>query len=409
MKKNSKKPVKQVKPTKADTASQQSSQAMATETQKKAEVETKAPSEAEMFWIGLDLGDVESAYCVLNQAAEIVTRGKVKTREADLKRVLGVYEGSRLAMEVGTHSGWVSRLLTGEGIEVVVANARKVQLITASQHKSDEKDAEDLARLLKADLQLLSPIVHRSEAAQKDLLRIRGRAGIVEARTKLINMARGLAKTMGKRLGACDADQMGTEQVEGWEAGLVEILTPLLTLIRCCTVTLRTYDEKIEENSEEKYPETQRLTQVPGVGILTATAFVLTLDDKNRLRQSRQVGPLLGMTPARRQSSESDPELRISKEGDRYLRTLLVQGAQWIMSARGPDCELKRFGQKIAGIDVAKPVMKKDKQSRKRKKIAVVAVARKLGVLLHRLWVTGEEYDPFYATKRKGAAQKKVA
>lgn len=290
-----------------------------------------------------------------------------------------------------------------------MANARKVQLITASQHKNDEKDAEDLARLLKADQKLLSPIVHRSEEAQKDLLRIRGRAGIVETRTKLINMARGLAKTMGKRLGACDADQMGEKQVEGWEPELVEILTPLLTLIECCAMTIQTYDEKIKENSEEKYPETRRLTQVPGVGTLTATAFVLTLDDKNRIKQSRQVGPLLGMTPARRQSSGSDPELGISKEGDRYLRTLLVQGAQWIMSGRGPDCELKRFGQKIAGIDPANPGMKKDKKSRKRKKIAVVAVARKLGVLLHRLWVTGEKYDPFYATKQKGKGKAKTA
>lgn len=395
------------KPAKAMKENKEPREATITESRKKVGVEIKP--ESETFWIGLDLGDVESTYCVLNQAAEIVSRGKVKTREADLKRVLGGYEGSQLAMEVGTHSGWVSRSLEGEGIEVVVANARKVRLITASQHKSDEKDAEDLARLLKADPKLLSPIVHRSEQAQKDLLRIRGRAGIVEARTKLINMARGLAKTMGKRLGACDADQMGTKQVEEWEAELAEILGPVLALIECCTLTMQTYDEKIKENSEEKYPETKRLTQVPGVGTLTATTFVLTLDDKNRIKQSRQVGPLLGMTPARRQSSESDPELRISKEGDRYLRTLLVQGAQWIMSGRGPDCELKRFGQKIAGIDPAQPGMKKDKQSRKRKKIAVVAVARKLGVLLHRLWVSGEKYDPFYATKRKGKTKTEAA
>jgi len=118
---------------------------------------------------------------------------------------------------------------------------------------------------------------------------------------------------------------------------------------------------------------------------------------------------MLGMTPARRQSSDSDPELRISKEGDGYMRSLLVQCAQRIMSRRGPDCELKRFGLRIAGIDPQRPVTKKDSKSRKRKKIAVVAVARKLGVLLHRLWVTGEVYDPFYATKRNRVSHEQVA
>ena len=358
----------------------------------------------ERFWIGLDLGDQESTYCVLNHTAEVVARGKVKTQEAALKRVLGGYRGSSVAMEVGTHSSWISRLLEREGLEVVVANARKVRLITESRQKNDEKDAEDLARLLKADPKLLSPVVHRSEAAQKDLIRIRARAAMVEARTKLINAARGLAKSVGQRLKKCDADQVGTELVEDWDTERKELLTPLLTLIEGSTMTIKVYDQQITANSEEKYPETERLKQVPGVGPLTAATFVLTLDDKHRIQSSRQVGPLLGMTPARKQSSGSDPELGINKEGDRYLRTLLVQDAQWILSRKGPDCELKRFGQRIAGIDVTRPAAKPDKQSKKRKKIAVVAVARKLGVLLHRLWVTGEKYDPFYATKKKNQA-----
>jgi transposase len=366
-------------------------------------------TQPERFWIGLDLGDEESTYCVLDHTAEIVARGKVKTREANLKRVLGVYKGSRLAMEVGTHSSWISRVLEKEELEVVVANARKVRLITESRQKNDEKDAEDLARLLKADPKLLSPVVHRSAEAQKDLVRIRARAALVEARTKLINTARGLAKSMGMRLKKCDADQVGMELVKDWGPEMQEILAPLLTLIEGNTMTIKNYDRQITHHSEEKYPETERLAQVPGVGTLTATTFVLTVDDKDRVKNSRQMGPMLGMTPARRQSSGSDPELGISKEGDRYLRTLLVQSAQWILSRRGPDCELKRFGRKIARIDLANPSAKLDKQSKKRKKIAVVAVARKLGVLLHRLWVTGEKYDPFYATKKRNQAKTKAA
>jgi transposase len=397
MKKNSKKESRGKTPGPTCAATKVTPQAEAQET------------ERERYWIGLDLGDQVSVCCVLDGAGEVVARGKVRMCAADLKRVLGVYKGSWLAMEVGTHSAWVSRALEEEGLRVVVANARKVQLITESQHKNDDKDAEDLARLLRADPKLLSPIVHRSEEAQKDLTRIRARAGLVAARTKLINMARGLAKSMGKRLGSCDADAMGVNQVEKWEPEWAEILTPLLTLIERCTLTIQSYDAQIEKCSEEKYPETHLLRQVPGVGALTATAFVLTLDDKDRIKTSRQVGPLLGMTPARRQSSGSDPELRISKEGDGYVRSLLVQCAQGILSRRGPDCDLKRFGLKIAGIDPQRPVRKKDSKSRKRKKIAVVAVARKLGVLLHRLWVTGEVYDPFYATKRNCVGNEQVA
>ena len=395
MKKNS----KGQKPRKASSKKKESPEGRACEQR------SQGQTKSEKFWIGLDLGDQESTYCVLDHRAEIVSRGKVKTREADLKRVLGGYRGSQVAIEVGTHSSWISRVLEKEELEVVVANARKVRLITESRQKNDAKDAEDLARLLKADPKLLSPVVHRSEQAQKDLIRIRARAVMVEARTKLINAARGLAKSVGLRLKQCDADQVGTELVEDWDAERKEILTPLLTLMEGSTMTIKLYDRQITENSEEKYPEIERLTQVPGVGTLTATTFVLTLDDKHRMKNSRQVGPLLGMTPARKQSSQSDPELGISKEGDRYLRTLLVQSAQGILSRRGPDSELKRFGLRIAGLEVGQPAAKPDRQSRKRKKIAVVAVARKLGVLLHRLWVTGEDYDPFYATKKRNQAK----
>jgi transposase len=353
----------------------------------------------------LDLGEEMSSYCVLDDKAAVSARGKVRTRAKELKQVFGVYEGSQLAMETGTHSGWVSRMLEQEGIEVVVANARKVRLITESRQKNDDKDAEDLARLLKADRKLLSEVVHRGEEAQRDLSRIRARAGIVQVRTKLVNMVRGL----GERLAQCDADQMGVAHVEGWEAELAEVLTPALSLIQACTEVMKEYERQIQQNSEEKYPETQRLTQIPGVGTLTATTFVLTVDRKERIGKSRQMGPLLGLTPARRQSSGSDPQLRISKEGDTYLRSLLVQSAQWILSRRGPDCELKRWEQKIAGIAPGPLAARPDKQSRKRKKIAVVAVARKLGVLLHRLWVSGDKYDPFHAAKRKKASSGKAA
>ena len=184
----------------------------------------ESSSEEERYWIGLDLGDKESTYCVLDRVGEVASRGKVKMREGELKRTFGGYRGSQLAVETGTHSLWISQLISQMGVEVVVANARKVHLITKSRKKNDAQDAETLARLLKADRKLLSPIVHRSPEAQQDLLRIRARAQAVKVRTEMIKAVQGLAKSVGMRLRHGDADNRGVDQVENWEPELAEIL-----------------------------------------------------------------------------------------------------------------------------------------------------------------------------------------
>jgi transposase len=141
----------------------------------------------------------------------------------------------------------------------------------------------------------------------------------------------------------------------------------------------------IEQLCQEHYPETHHLRQVSGVGPITALAYVLTLDDPDRFRKSREVAPALGLVPKRDQSGDRDPQLRITKTGDSYLRRLLVGSAQYILGPFGPDCDLRRWGLKLA-----------QRGGKNAKKRAVVAVARKLAVLLHHLWVTGEVYDPFY-------------
>ena len=320
---------------------------------------------------------------MLDSEGGVQSEGSVgTTRKAMAQKFSGI-KRCRIAMEVGTHSPWLSRWLSGLGFEVIVANARQVQLISASSRKNDRMDASLLARLARVDPQLLRPIRHRSEQAQADLMAIRIRATLVEARTGLVNAARGFTKAMGERLPACDTDSMGVEKLEALPAELQQSLRPLLEQIEALTAQIKKLEGNLEQIARTRYPETQLLTQVSGVGTLIALTFVLTVEDRERFQKSRDVGCYVGLRPKQSESGESQPQLRITKEGDRYLRTLLVQGAHLILNRRGPDTDLKRWGLKLA-----------ERGGKNAKKRAIVAVARKLAVLLHRLWVCGEVYEP---------------
>jgi transposase len=292
----------------------------------------------------------------------------------------------------------VSRLLSGFGHEVIVANARQVKLISQSTRKDDKLDARTLARLARIDPELLWPIRHRSEQAQIDLMQIRVRAGLVEARTSLVNAARGLAKALGERLPKCDSDSLGVERLEALPAQVQTALKPLLEAVESLTEQIHACDEGIEQIARTKYPETELLRQVSGVGTLIALTFVLTVEDAARFAKSREVGCYVGLRPKRSDSGESQPQLGISKEGDLYLRKLLVQGAHYILGQRGPDTDLKRWGLKLA-----------ERGGKNAKKRALVAVARKLAILLHRLWVTGAAYEPLRHSQARAAAKKKAA
>lgn len=332
--------------------------------------------------IGMDLGDKTCRFCVLSKEGVRVEEGSVVTSKQAMLSTFGARPRCRVVMEVGTHSPWISRLLSALGYEVFVANARRVQLISKSSSKDDRMDAHTLARLGRIDPELLRPIRHRCEEAQQDLMAIRVRAALVDARTKLVNTARNLAKSVGERLPVCDADNLVPAKLAELPEYLQQALRPLLEQVETLTTQIKARDQHIEQIARIKYPETELLRQVSGVGPLIALTFVLTLDDPNRFAQSRDVGCYLGLRPKRADSGESQPQLHITKEGDIYLRKLLVQGAHHILH-RGPDTDLKRFGLKLA-----------QRGGKNAKKRALVAVARKLGVLLHCLWVTGEVYEP---------------
>jgi transposase len=268
----------------------------------------------------MDLGDKTSRYCALNEQGEVAGEGSVATTRKGMTEKFGGLDRCRLAMEVGTHSPWVSRLLTSWGHEVIVANARQVRLITESTRKDDKLDARLLARLARVDPQLLRPIRHRSEQAQEHLLAIRVRAALVDARTSLVNAARGFAKASGERLPVCDADALDVQKLDALPAGLKERLRPLLEQIESLTAKIKEADQQLEQIARIEYPETKLLRQISGVGVLIALTFVLTVEDCARFEKSRDVGCYVGLRPKRSESGQSQPQLRTTKQGDMYLR-----------------------------------------------------------------------------------------
>jgi transposase len=340
---------------------------------------------------GLDLGDKYSYLCLIDtQDGEVIEEGRLRTSPEAFRRRFASERPMRIAIETGTHSPWVSRLLEDCGHEVLVANARKLRLIYANRRKTDEADAQNLARLARLDPRLLYPIKHRDEDSQAHMAMIRSRQALIACRTQLVNHVRGAVKSFGARLPKCPARSFHKRRAAAHIPGaLRSALEPILEQIGSLTERIRQYDRKLEAISEERYPETELLRQVEGVGVLTALTFVLTLEDPHRFEKSRSVGAYQGLVPARDQSGDRDPQKRISKEGDELLRKLLVGNSHYILGPFGSDSDLRRHGQKIAA-----------RGGKNAKKRAAVAVARKLSVLLHHLWVSGELYDPLHNTRR---------
>src|ERR687898_984417 len=298
---------------------------------------------------GLDLGDKYSYLCLIDTlSGEVIEEGRLSTTPEALRRRFASEPSLRVAIEAGTHSPWVSRVLEECGHEVLVANARKLRFIYANKRKTDEVDAENLARLARVDPKLLHPLRHRGEDSQAHMAIIRSREALVDCRTQLVNHVRGAVKSFGGRLPKCPARSFHKRAKEHIPEALRPALKPILEQIGSLTERIRDYEHQLETISKEHYPETELLRQVEGIGPLTALTFVLTLEDPYRFAKSRSVGAYLGLVPARDQSGDRDPQRRISKEGDEMLRRLLVGSAHYILGPFGWDSDLRRHGEKIA-------------------------------------------------------------
>ena len=341
--------------------------------------------------IGLDLGDKVSQTCEIDAAGRVVKRAAVATTPGAIERYFGGRTPCRVAFEVSTHSPWVSRQLKAMGHETVVSNTSKVYVRPRRKRRNDRIDAEFLARQARSDVELLHPIQHRSAEAQEDLSLLRARDQLVQARTKLIDHVRGAVKSTGSRISKCSAEAFARRAAEQVPEPLRPSLVPLLEVIADLTKRIRGMDDQVERMAEE-HPEAVRLQQPAGVGVLTAVAFVRAVEDPKRFKHSREVGAFFGLVPKLDDSSDSSPQLRITKAGDPMVRRLLVSAARYILGPFGPDCDLRRYGQAIAA--------RGGKNANKR---AAVAVARKLAVMLHRLWVTGADYDPEWVQHHRAA------
>src|ERR1035437_5559037 len=333
--------------------------------------------------VGVDLGDQWSNYCILGLGGETLAEGQFRTRKQETAEFFQGLATSRVVVEVGTHSAWVREIIAGFGHEVLVANPRLMEGSKRRRRKNDRIDAEKLARLGRIDPKSLHPIQHRSTEVREDLLVLRARDALVKSRTELINSVRGLVKSMGARVSGCSSFAFSQKAAAQIPEEVQETLQPLLRLIATLNDEIKTFDQRIEKLGVDKYMHTQLLRQVSGVGPVTALAYVLTLETPKRFARSRDVGPYLGLVPKQEDSGDIQPQLGISKAGDRMLRRLLVGSAHYILGPFGPDTDLRRFGMRLC-----------ERGGKNAKKRAAVAVARKLAVLLHRLWASGEVYEP---------------
>ncbi len=335
--------------------------------------------------VGVDLGDRWSQYCILGLKGETLAEGQLRTTQEDVREFFQALTAARIVIEVGTHSAWVQDVITEWGHEVLVANPRLMEGSKGRKRKSDRIDANKLARLGWVDPQSLYPIRHRSREVRQDLVVLRARDALVSVRTELINTTRGLVKSMGTRLPRCSSPSFAQKVKDAIPVEVREALLPLVQLVETVNDGIARYDQKIEELGREKYGHTTLLRQVKGVGPITSLAYVLTLEDPQRFSSSREVGPYLGLVPKQEDSGDSQPQLGISKAGDRMLRRLLVGSSHYMLGAFGPDTDLRRYGLRLCECG-----------GKNAKKRAVVAVARKLAVLLHHLWVTGDVYEPLH-------------
>jgi len=343
----------------------------------------------------MDIGDREIQFCILDPEGSVMDSGSLETTVRGLNAFLDRFDTPKtvlVALETGTHSPWISHLLEAREFHVLVGNARKLRAIWDTDNKFDDRDAEMLARIARFDPSLLYPIHHRSRKAHADLAVIKARDTLVRCRSTLIAYLRGICKTAGTRLPSCTAEAFARRVVEHLPKDLLAAAIPCVNTIQKLDSEIRQLDSHIEKLCAEAYPETKTLRQIAGVGPITALSYLLTLEDPNRFLKSRDVGPYLGLTPKRDQSGQSDKPLPITKAGDTYLRRLLVGSAQYILGPFGADCHLSRYGMRIAS-----------RGGKAAKRRAVVAVARKVAVLMHHLWKYNVPYHPWYQPNAKAA------
>jgi len=334
--------------------------------------------------IGMDLGDKRNVIVVFDEKGNEYPAERIANTSAAIQRFYAKHPGAHVVIEAGTHSAWISRLLHEMGHTVCIGNPRRLRAVWDADDKSDERDARILGLMYRLEPRLLHPVTHRSQEAQAALAILKGRDQLVCVRTKLVNHVRGTLKTLGLTLKGCTPLNIHRNAPDQIPAELWPSVSFAIETIEHLSGQIKELDREIDRLCADRFPETRFLLQVPGVGPKTALAYILTLEQHERFKKSRDVGAFVGLTPRRDQSGKIDKQLRITKAGNPMLRRLLVNAAQHVLGPFGPDSALRRYGERIA-----------ERGGKRSKKCAVVAIARKLAVLLHRLWADQLTYVPF--------------
>lgn len=350
-------------------------------------------TEIRKVYVGFDISDENiEIFAVCGQETSKQTQ-KIANDSKAIEQFLKMFSDKNrvcVVMETGTHSLWISRLVKKLGFEVLVAHARDLKLIYASDKKNDSLDAERLARLAQADRKLLHPVEQMSEERQRDLLVLKARALLVKQQTQTVNTIRGFLKSNGVKDDELTVDNMRKKGYGKLPDEMKEAVGTLLEHLNYLALMIKNYDRQISKLCK-KYKVTAALRRIKGVGPAISLAFVLLVGDPRRFPDAARLCAYFGLVPRQDQSGNTDKQLSITKKGNRLMRTLLVQGAQYIMGSRGEECDLREYGKRIEarGGQIAK-------------KKARIAVARKLVALMLTLWRNQEiPYDPHFKQKRK--------
>ena len=333
--------------------------------------------------IGLDLGARVTQVAIYNTSGNRVEERKISTAKDSLEQLLYRFPGARVVMEASTPTRWINNLARERGHEVIIANPRKIPIITSSIRKSDRNDARLLGEIGQIKPELLSPIELREDIYQLVRTQLFARQQLVKTRGSLCTFVRSQVKSVGQSLPPVDTRVFASKMRSLLPKELGSVLEPILRTIQQLSDEIDSLDAVVKTSSATDFPKTAVLQQVHGVGPLISLAFVATVGAPDRFKNSRSLGPYLGLVPRLDQSGQSNPALAITKHGDTYMRSLLVSAATRILGPFGVDSDLRRFGLRII-----------EQGGQRAKGKARIAVARKLAVLLHRLLLTGEVYEP---------------
>ena len=339
--------------------------------------------------VGIDLGDSKHHYCALNATGNVVRRGVLANTKAELEAFFRKFPGIEIGMETGAHTRWIATLAAASGCRPVVGNARKLASIYENSHKSDRRDAEEIAHLVQDNKKYFSPVHLRDEEHQLLLQIAEGRDRCVRSRGDLIRHIRGIAKAMGAALPSNWSTATFAERLRERLPALPQTfrefpVESMVAAINALSEAIKDYERQMDRYTAEHFPEeVNRLQTIPGVGRIVSNVFVAVIGDPQRFRRPRDAGPYLGLTPGRDSSSEKDETKAISKEGNPFARWILIEAANRILADNSPDTDLKRLGERIIG----------DHPTKIRRRRAKVAIARELAVVMLAMLRTGTDYN----------------